>query len=589
MTHGSEKGVVKLPSVSSQQRQKEASRLVRELRTEANKTQEQLANELNREYELLEDGKKVTRYKINRIEKGHEHLGPSLAIALDKYAEANDLATYDFRRIVADLKAYEVERERGVSLGTLLNSDEYEYEEVIIIMCDLTDFAHHVRNMPRTRPLKITLIVPSRQCIEELFSWWDSESNERRNFFDDYDNRLNNHIRDQILRMYRIAAREPNLQLLVYRSSVVLNSAVITTQDTRSKCIYWPNAPFTEFQLEPQLTPSSDDTHIAYWHKAMVNRITSDTAVAESPTNIETVSRKLVLGDVALEYRVADDQSSVDQLTRIDETTFCKFLMKKAPESEFTNQKIQGTAVALILPYMTTVESRRNQVQILLRWWPPNSNMNSKETVGKQGRLAFISRRICSSNMWTTLDDLEPRIPKSTKWEDLILQTKEVSRLLDAIKGEYDGCSIDEHQSELFSWESILHKTYINAAAEELTLFYGLNFPTDEQKQRIKYIPLTDVMISPNRTDRSNIFPRLYAVELAEREWNTMMDNATQYFRFGVKAFDVDSIAKIIEAGDDDSHEYADCLGHAMGQRTSDAWSSSEFPQILRGLANTND
>ena len=547
-----------MSSVTSQQQHWDIARHLKQFREEAGKTQEQLAQELNASDSLKRDRRTISRFAINRIEKGHASLRPFLAGALDAYAEENGRASPGFAYLVANLRTHETSRERGNQLDMLLRSRNYS--RLIVVICDVFNFARHLRVAFPTPELHLTVIVPSRDRVFELFGGTSANGDTRVELFDGYASKLNQHIDEQLQLIYGVCGRAREVQLEVLESSTVLNSIVLTKGDRDTRCIYWPCAPFGSMQFEPNLVPIVDDAAVSAWYESLLLGMIRRTSA----------TCQLHLGDVFL---ASDGDTPHEGFKRapVSGTVFSRFYPRKVSGHETVRHR-EGAAVALILPYVPTVRAGEQDVQILLQWRSPRF---ADEAIGASGQQAFIATRVLNSMAWRAIDDVDGsddssnaqddgsvRCQRSTVRRNMLVDLEGQSqRALKAIRGQvHDSVRPSANSGQ----EAIIDRAFASAVHEHLRLTYGIDCQNAVSNDKMESTQIMNIRVAKSYGAR--IVTRLFLVRLDAGERDIMIHNADLYSDTEIQAFGIDEMLEILTTHDRSSEpgQYNDCLGLAI-------------------------
>ena len=574
----------------TQEHHKEIARLLKELRRDTEITQEQLASELNTQDELRAHNRLTSRFAINRIEKGHAALGPPLAAALDAFAVSKDIATYQFSSLVAELKAYEIDRERGNELSRLM--DSRDLDTVFIVICDFSDFAYHIRNSLPTPRLRATVVVPSGDRINELFgAVFQSGIREGQRVFEEYGTRLAAHTDQQIQHLYRLAGQSTGLHLEIFESDVVLNSVVVARGGTWRKCLYWPCAPFGGSQIEPDLIPVVGSADVASWYESMI------AAMIDTKSG---VARMHHLGDVFLKAKdleVKDSRkpSPPSILSQVDQARFSKFYPRRVPRRDIDGTN-EGKAISLLLPYVRGVRGGVASIDVLLR---NRSNLLSGVMMNPLGKLSFISAPVCVSAMFDSLASINrdssdqsaqhksmpTRNDRTPTYEvyrrkHLEEQAREMVAILDTVCRS-PNCGEVPAQRRLTAKEhDAIDTAYKIAMSEELHLAYGLAHVDGSYPDRMNVTEVRDFRVG--KEEAVDIFPRLFTLEISPEERDIMLQISDRYIGNDVARFTVDQLIDIMdeECEPAERKRYSDCLWLAL----NDEWLSPKFRKILQAL-----
>ena len=533
---------------ASQQHYSDLAQLLKQFREAASKTQEQLARELNQHDSLKQRRRTVNREAINRIEKGHASLRPFLADALDEYAKDNDLSSPGFSFLVKSQRIPETTRERGSQIDRILRSKNYS--SLFFAVCDIFDFAHCLRSARPAPKLDITVILPTRNRVYELFGGAVRNGDSRPELFEGYADNLNQHIEDQVHLIYGVCSRSRDLQLEVFESDLVLNSVVLAKGDRETSCVYWPCAPFGSMQFEPNLVPVVDDAGVSAWYEAQILG-----AVRHA-----SAKNRLYLGDTYV--RSEDEPPSDDsKYVPVLRPKFSNFYPPKASGDD-TELDREGAAVAMMMPYVVGVNRGKRDIQILLQWRSP---VSIDEEIGPSGQLAFVATRVYSSIALKAISgiDCDGRQPDTYRRLRLEYLEDQSQYALDSIQEEVVRTESQSNSGQ----ESIIEQVYRDAVGEHLRLTYGINCYADTSEDRIESTDFKNLRVS--KPYGANIVPRLFFVKLNPGERDTMIRSAGRYADTEVRLFRIDELLEAIEASDvpGESRPHDDFLALAIGDK----------------------
>ena len=502
------------------------ARLLRQFREEAGKTQDQLAQELNQHESLKRHGRTISRYGINRIEKGHTSLRLILAAALDAYAEDSGYSSPGFEFLVADLTIRDTEQERGSQVDQMLRAKGYS--RLYLVICDTFDFAWHLKSALPTPELYITAVAPTADRIHELFGGSLDRRITRPELFDGYADQLNQHIDDQIHLMHIVCDRSKEAKLEVFESSLVLNSLVLTKGNRETKCVYWPCGPFGPLQFEPNLVPIVDDAAVSAWQESLILAATGRSSIAS----------RIHLGDTFVGSECSKSFEGSDHV-EIGGHGISRFHPRKVPRND-TQHDREGAAVALIMPYVCVVESGRREVQVLVQW---RSAMSTDEDVDPVGQFGFIATRVFSSTVLKVLDgsdssdsgmgDNPLSLDNGHLYETYRRERRgsledQAAFVVDAIQATVvraDG------EPDAGPAASILESAYRTAVLDHLRLACGVRRPHDIGSDGIE--PWGEMRVMVKKSYGANIVPRLYCVRLTSHERDTMIRTRRAIPEFG--------------------------------------------------------
>ncbi len=268
--------------------------LMRNLRRGAKLTQEEFANELNRNG--ADRIGSVNRWDINRIENGHKEISAELAEYVDALAKwlrrtepyssnlvRSEVPKVLFRSLAAERRAHAIERQQGVDITRLVSAPGLE--QLYIVLCDMTDVASSVALGIRAgsaTPFRVTVVIPKVRRQKQLFQV-PSKSDEEGvagvnqgdgGLYQDYRQRLAKHLHAQITHLQRLADHR-RIKLSIYESDGVWNPVVVAIRPDRSGCLYWPCSPVRDESLKEELPGAEGGPDVANWYRRCIDEMIS--------------------------------------------------------------------------------------------------------------------------------------------------------------------------------------------------------------------------------------------------------------------------------------------------------------------------
>ena len=525
-------------------------RLLRDLREAAGKTQEQLAEA------LVDHGKRVSRFVINRIEKGHVVLGQELAIALDSFARTESLQnsripTHGFSALVGEKAAYSVDHKRGIDLAKLLSAPDLT--EILIVLCDESDLAFHVRSGLGTAqhepdvteivPRRIVLVVPSRERVQELFGA-DAErgAEQRGELYGGYADRLWKHLVTQVHRFERLAGQSEGVAVEVFESRAVLNPVVVAKSRERTTCLSWPCAPSRSHAMQPEFAPIVAGAQLATWYEQQVRAMVGSSRSA---------ARRQHFADTFLVDPSATlpEDPTRSGVMAIEHVKFSRFLPRRKL-AEYEMDPGEGLAVATVLPYVRSMRSAEAIVEVLLK---RRSAVLSGAEADVHGQLGFISSRITATTLWDAFCGRAALGGSLSSDPDTLLAR---GRFDLAMHYEDQSALVVDRLAELGAPESalagfqskVIDEAYRIAAARELEITYGVTFGGASLADRLELTALGDLAVP--KPAGGMIIARLFTIRLEPGERDELIALAKQNDGNEIRRVAAASLLASIASGD---------------------------------------
>lgn len=534
---------------------------MRQLREAAGRTQSDFAAELTGQPILQAQGRTITRHKVNRIENGHAPVDAVLAEALDEYARDRDQPAFGFVALASEVSAAGSDNARGRELRQLLGTRDLD--KVQIIMCDLTDFAFYLSLTPLVPTLNVTVLVPTAERVQALFGTRRDESDHGSGAYDDYGERLTEHLWRQVRLLYRIAAGRDGLALDVIQSQAVFNSMVLARHGRHASCVYWPPVPAERSQPEPDLVPSVGDPSVAAWYEKQIAQRTAEASDMRS-----SASRPIHLGDM---YLMTEPLRPAERVRQTESSRFLQFLPRGVARREIDAERTV-VAIALLLPYVRSVSEGAPSIELLFRSRAADSQDADR---APRRRLSFLSAWVAASAGWQALneadaDDSElatlPSAASTPSLQAAIAGMAHSQRHLVEQSREFIA-RLSEYQRSSGAYEdrstvSVLDGARRIALCDELELVHGLD--RSIAASRLQGTSIADWRV--RKDAGADISARIYCLELNPGERDGVSDRAGRYRPGSLARLTMREVrammADFSSAGSE--HEFSDCLGLAL-------------------------
>ncbi len=534
------------------------AKLVRRLREDVGLTQDQFAGELQQQGETS-----PSRYTVLRIEKGHLELGQDFAARLDEWmardhkgAVADGIATFlelvrrdhridpfSFTELVDEVDDETTAYVHGKDIARLLKARGLH--ELCVVLCDDFDIASLIESFLAAESLDITLVLPSRARLDQLFNTDQLRS--------EYVEHLQRHIQSQGRRLQRLAGRSKGINLKVFISDVVLNSVIVTkySQNGRvgSDCAYWPCLPSSGSSGLDGIRSSVGGSEIANWYRRLIETwIDTDLQVA----------RRQIIGDVFL----VQDKNSTD-------LRFGRLRPRKNLKDYIPGDEGEGLAVAMIWPIFSMIKHGTAIRHTLFERRP---------RIAKDGTM-LPGHTLSLLNARVTADDVLKALPSAEdKPANEHVLEKNVRDMALSIVEMLETEASEEEDKQRYTVR-LLDRAYRSAARTELRLMFGLDVD-NERLVPVDLEPFSRVRVidkgHPEEDVSVLIYPRLFGLNLNNQEVE-VIESARSRFDTSIRKLSIDSLRteledEVAKQGDvtAQGYKFDDLLRHAMSRDPDD-------------------